>query len=169
MKNVAKAAANELAVVAGSAAETPQVVNKMKNTFHVGMLLLGCGTPEIDNPKGSYLGTNLLEVSMLNIALSRQRIGTKYYSIDTLDYDIIEGTSAQSEDKPNPLKKKHSEESRNLMEESARITRGSKDLYTLDKLKVDSLKALIIPSFTHFYSKNTTKKIYDVPMIRSTI
>ncbi len=33
------------------------------------------------------------------------------------------------------------------MIESARITRGSKGLYEVKNMKVDSLKALIIPSF----------------------
>ena len=55
------------------------------------------------------------------------------------------------------------------MEESVRITRGGKDLSSLDKVKVDSLKALVIPSFTHYYNKNIVHKVHEVPIIRSTI
>ena len=39
------------------------------------------------------------------------------------------------------------------MSESARITRGGKGLYEVKKMKVDSLKALIIPSFLDRYDE----------------
>jgi enhancing lycopene biosynthesis protein 2 len=41
-----------------------------------------------------------------------------------------------------------------MMTESARITRGSKGLYEVKLMKVDSLKALIIPSFMEKYDED---------------
>jgi hypothetical protein len=70
MKKITKAAANELALVAETKVEQP-LVNKMKHSFHVGMLILGCGTPGPDNLKRPHLGTNLFEVTMLKLALSQ--------------------------------------------------------------------------------------------------
>ena len=39
----------------------------------------------------------------------------------------------------------------------------------LSTIKVDTYKALIIPSFIYLYNKKDLKKIYDVPEVRSTI
>ncbi len=45
------------------------------------------------------------------------------------------------------------------MVESARITRGAKELYELKKMKADSLRALIIPSFSEDYDKDLVQVV----------
>ena len=55
------------------------------------------------------------------------------------------------------------------MIESARITRGSKGLYEVKKMKVDSLRALIIPSFTEQYDESLIDAMANVPEIRDAI
>ena len=55
------------------------------------------------------------------------------------------------------------------MMESSRITRGSKELFDLTKLNVDSYRALIIPSFTHDYNKYLVEKLYNISLLRSKI
>lgn len=93
-----------------------------------------------------------MEVSSLRIALSKHKIQPKYFSING---DINESGNK--------------EEGRNLMMESARITRIPRDLKDLSRIKVDSYKALIIPSFTPHYHKHLVGSVYNVPVIRSTI
>ena len=73
----------------------------LKQTFHVGMILLGCGSsvqktdgdakqaskkPTIEERK-AQLGTNLHEVTSLNIALSSHKIQTRYFSINGNIFD----------------------------------------------------------------------------------
>jgi len=41
-----------------------------------------------------------------------------------------------------------------LLKESARITRNTQNLFDITKLRVDSHRALLIPSFTLHYSKH---------------
>ena len=52
------------------------------------------------------------------------------------------------------------------MVESARITRGSCKINEVKKMKVDSLKALIIPSFVQNYDEQLVQAIANVPEIR---
>ena len=56
-----------------------------------------------------------------------------------------------------------------MMVESARITRGSGKINEVKKMKVDSLKALIIPSFVQNYDEQLVKAIANVPEIRDCI
>ena len=58
------------------------------------------------------------------------------------------------------------------MEESARFTRGGRDLRTLDRLKPDSLRALVIPSFTqdnNNLDKAVVQQVLKVPMLTSVL
>jgi len=55
------------------------------------------------------------------------------------------------------------------MVESARITRGSGKINEVKKMKVDSLKALIIPSFVQNYDEQLVQAIANVPEIRDCI
>ena len=56
-----------------------------------------------------------------------------------------------------------------MMNESARITRGRKSLYEVKKMKVDSLKALIIPSFLDTFDEELVQAVVNVPEIRDCI
>ena len=56
-----------------------------------------------------------------------------------------------------------------MLIESARITRDSKDLKELKTLRVDPLKALIIPSFSDDYDKVLVRRVQNIPEIRSVI
>ena len=65
--------------------------NALKQTFHVAMLLFGCGSPllplsnNLPKPPHSQIGTNLTEVTALRIALSQHKLQTKYFSLDSLN------------------------------------------------------------------------------------
>jgi enhancing lycopene biosynthesis protein 2 len=56
-----------------------------------------------------------------------------------------------------------------MMTESARITRGSKGLYEIKNMKVDSLKALIIPSFLDKFDEELVLAVVNIPEIRDCI
>jgi hypothetical protein len=56
---------------------------------------------------------------------------------------------------------------RNLLTESARITRGKMHLKEISKLNIDSVRALVIPSYMHEYDRKLMLKIYENPLIRS--
>ncbi len=59
---------------------------------------------------------------------------------------------------------------RDMLIESARITRNNKQLRDLSTIKVDSYKALILPSFVHAYDRELVlNTVYNVASIRSTI
>ena len=88
----------------GSATSVEEVKHNhepLKQTFHVGMILLGCGSSvrhtdgevkeaskkaTIEERK-ALLGTNLHEVTSLNIALSSHKIQTRYFSINGNIFD----------------------------------------------------------------------------------
>ena len=55
------------------------------------------------------------------------------------------------------------------MVESARITRDGKSLAQIKSLRVDPLKALIIPSFSEDYDKALVQDVQNVPELRSVI
>ena len=55
------------------------------------------------------------------------------------------------------------------MTESARFTRGTKDLLDLKKIQVESYQALIIPPFMSSYDTTLLNKVYQLSLIRSTI
>jgi hypothetical protein len=50
----------------------------MKQTFHVGMLLLGSGS----QGETERIGSNLQEVISLRVALSFHKIQVRYFSLD---------------------------------------------------------------------------------------
>ncbi|CDW83217.1 UNKNOWN [Stylonychia lemnae] len=174
------------------AVDKPHIHEPLKSTFHVAMLLLGCGV-HYENPKNVQvvipsskqdqnenseqinaetkannspqkppkqkleIGTNILEATALRTILSQQKIQTKYFSLN--------GSLPMAH-----LAKINQPDQRDLMEESARLVRNTRDLRSLASLtKIDSFRALIIPSFTHEYNKYLLEQVYNVPLIRSII
>jgi enhancing lycopene biosynthesis protein 2 len=61
------------------------------------------------------------------------------------------------------------EQDRNLLIESSRITRGAHDLFDLSKAKSEHLQALIIPPFSHLYSKSLVEDLHNIAVVRSII
>ncbi|TNV87215.1 hypothetical protein FGO68_gene13435 [Halteria grandinella] len=163
----------------------PKVLNPMKKTFHVAMLLFGpgstyriAGTEQFGKEleKHEQLGTNLMEATALRIALARHKIQCKNYSIDgwypqTIEegQDPKEDQSLESKDEGEKQVKQIESDQRNLLTESARLTRGAKTISELSKLKVGSFEALIIPSFVDPYSKHVVADLYNIPLLRSLI
>ncbi len=56
-----------------------------------------------------------------------------------------------------------------MLVESARITRGTKDLMDISRLRVDSYQALIIPSFISPYNNQALKDVHNIAAVRSAI
>lgn len=93
----------------------------------------------------------------LKVNLSKHNIEVRHISLDTNMSEI-----ALEQIKGDVL-------DWNILNESARISRGSKDLIDISKLKISGCKALIIPSFTTYYSKYWVDKLHNLASVRSSI
>ncbi|MDC9595799.1 isoprenoid biosynthesis glyoxalase ElbB [Xenorhabdus anantnagensis] len=89
----------------------------------VAVILSGCGV---------YDGSEIHESVLTMLSLSRLGAEVSFFSPDEAQHDVI-----------NHLSGEEKKESRHIMEESARITRGN--IQPLSKVNIDELDALIIP------------------------
>ncbi|MBC8948573.1 MULTISPECIES: isoprenoid biosynthesis glyoxalase ElbB [Xenorhabdus] len=89
----------------------------------VAIILSGCGV---------YDGSEIHESVLTMLSLSRLGAEVSFFSPDEIQHHVI-----------NHLNGEEKQESRYIMEESARITRGN--IQPLSKVNIDELDALIIP------------------------
>ncbi|WP_338804381.1 isoprenoid biosynthesis glyoxalase ElbB [Xenorhabdus griffiniae] len=89
----------------------------------VAIILSGCGV---------YDGSEIHESVLTMLSLSRLGAKVSFFSPDEVQHHVI-----------NHLNGEEKQESRDIMEESARITRGN--IQPLSKVNIDELDALIIP------------------------
>ncbi|MDC9605409.1 isoprenoid biosynthesis glyoxalase ElbB [Xenorhabdus griffiniae] len=89
----------------------------------VAIILSGCGV---------YDGSEIHELVLTMLSLSRLGAKVSFFSPDEVQHHVI-----------NHLNGEEKQESRDIMEESARITRGN--IQPLSKVNIDELDALIIP------------------------
>eukprot|EP00347_Sterkiella_histriomuscorum_P023896 403333011 len=123
------------------------------------------------------IGSNTFEVASLRIALSEHKIQTKYFSVNGAlpTHNQLQNSQQQAkqDQQQQALSTLQNPYERNLIEESARLITqkelASRDLLDLQKINVDSYKALIIPSFCFGYNRAIMNQAYHLALLRSTI